>query len=153
MRRVSFAQMNCPIARTLDVVGDWWTLLILRDAVIWEVARFEDFRASLGITPSVLAERLRSLVDAGLLERHDAPKGRSPHEYRPTAAGRDLLPVLLALADWGGRHVDVPLPRVRTEHTVCGSVIDVAPWCPACESRVPSDELRLTELPPLKRKR
>ena len=60
MRRTSFAEMNCPIARTLDVVGDWWTLLILRDALIWKVSRFEDFRRSLGITTSVLAERLQS---------------------------------------------------------------------------------------------
>lgn len=147
MRRVSFAHMNCPIARTLDLVGDWWTLLILRDVIFWRRTRFDELRDSLGITASVLTDRLRSLTEAGLLERRDAPKGRSPHEYLPTRAALDLLPVLLALVDWGTQHIAADLPRIRTCHVPCGAVVEAAPWCPRCVRRVASDELRV-ELAP-----
>ena len=92
----------CSIKRTLDIVGEPWTLLILREA-FWGVRRFQDFHAFLGLPRTVLTKRLEKLVAAGLLERHPYREGsaRTRHEYLLTAAGRDLLPALIALMQWG----------------------------------------------------
>jgi DNA-binding HxlR family transcriptional regulator len=103
MQRTSFAAMDCPIARALDALGEWWSLLILRDAFLG-VTRFDDFQASLGIAPNMLTRRLKRLVDAGLLERHPYSQRPLRHEYRLTAAGHDAFPVLAMLGAWGGRH-------------------------------------------------
>jgi DNA-binding HxlR family transcriptional regulator len=96
---------RCPISRTLDVVGDRWTLLIVRDAVAGST-RFSQFRDSLGIPKDVLATRLDLLVDTGVLDRRSyrAEGARTRDEYVLTDAGHDLLPVLGALGDWGLRH-------------------------------------------------
>lgn len=103
MQRTSFAGMDCPIARSLDALGEWWSLLILRDAFIG-LARFDDFQQSMGIAPNMLTRRLKRLTEAGLLERHAYSQRPLRHEYRLTAAGRDVFPVLAALGAWGGRH-------------------------------------------------
>jgi DNA-binding HxlR family transcriptional regulator len=103
MQRTSFAGMDCPIARSLDALGEWWSLLILRDAFLG-LTRFDEFQQSLGIAPNMLARRLKRLVEAGLLERHAYSQRPLRHEYRLTAAGRDVFPVLAALGAWGGRH-------------------------------------------------
>lgn len=103
MQRTSFAGMDCPIARSLDALGEWWSLLILRDAFIG-LTRFDEFQQSLGIAPNMLTRRLKRLVEAGLLERHAYSRRPLRHEYRLTAAGRDVFPVLAALGAWGGRH-------------------------------------------------
>jgi len=103
MRRKSFEDMNCPIAQSLELVGEWWTPLILREVVILRSTRFDEIQTGLGIAPTVLARRLKHLVDAGLLERrqyHDHPPR---FEYLPTEAARDFRPVLEALARWGRR--------------------------------------------------
>jgi DNA-binding HxlR family transcriptional regulator len=104
MQRTSFAGMDCPIARSLDALGEWWSLLILRDAFIG-LTRFDDFQQSLGIAPNMLTRRLKRLTEAGLLERPAYSQRPLRHEYRLTAAGRDVFPVLAALGTWGGRHV------------------------------------------------
>jgi DNA-binding HxlR family transcriptional regulator len=103
MQRKSFGSMTCPIARGLDRVGEWWSILILRDAFAG-MTRFDEFRASLGIAPGMLAKRLAALVEAGLLtrERYSARPPRD--EYRLTARGLDFRPVLIAMLDWGNRH-------------------------------------------------
>lgn len=103
MRRKSFGQMPCPIARGLERVGEWWSILILRDAFAG-MARFDEFQASLGIAPGMLAKRLNALVEAGLLERHPYSERPPRHEYRLTERGRDFRPVLLAMLAWGNRH-------------------------------------------------
>jgi len=103
MQRTSFAGMDCPIARSLDALGEWWSLLILRDAFIG-LTRFDDFQQSLGIAPNMLTRRLKRLTEAGLLERQAYSQRPLRHEYRLTAAGRDVFPVLAALGTWGGRH-------------------------------------------------
>ena len=102
MRRKSFETMQCPIARSLERVGEWWSMLILRDALSG-VTRFDAFEASLKIAPNMLTRRLNALVEDGLLERRLYNERPPRYEYVPTARGRDFLPVLLALAAFGNR--------------------------------------------------
>ena len=96
--------MNCGIAQTLDVLGDWWTLLIVRDA-FFGLRRFSDYQASLGIAKNILTARLRRLVDQGILAREEAGSTGSRHEYRLTPKGEALLPLLMALRDWSDQWV------------------------------------------------
>jgi DNA-binding HxlR family transcriptional regulator len=103
MRRKSFGNMQCPIARSLERVGEWWSILILRDA-FHGLTRFDQFQESLGIAPNMLARRLNSLVEAGLLERRRYSERPPRDEYVLTEVGRDFRPVLWALLAWGNRH-------------------------------------------------
>jgi DNA-binding HxlR family transcriptional regulator len=130
--RKSLADQECSIARTLDVVGEWWTLLILRDA-FRGVHRFEEFQGSLGIARNVLTVRLGKLVDHGILERRPVPEHAGRHEYRLTEKGLDLQPVLLGLLRWGDRWAtgDDEPPVVLT-HTGCGYDADPRLVCGRC---------------------
>src|SRR3954454_16653310 len=103
MRRKSFGEMQCPIARSLERVGEWWSMLILRDASLG-LTRFDQFQQSLGIAPNILTRRLNSLVEAGLLERRRYSERPPRDEYVLTEAGRDFRPVLWALLAWGNKH-------------------------------------------------
>jgi DNA-binding HxlR family transcriptional regulator len=103
MRRKSFGSMQCPIARSLERVGEWWSILILRDASLG-LSRFDEFRESLGIAPNILTRRLKALVEAGLLERRRYSERPPRDEYVLTEAGRDFRPVLWALLAWGNKH-------------------------------------------------
>jgi DNA-binding HxlR family transcriptional regulator len=103
MQRTRFSSMDCPIARSLDRVGEWWSILILRDA-LGGMTRFEEFSKSLAIAPNMLTRRLNALVDAGLLERRRYSEHPPRHEYIVTARGRDFRPVLIALIAFGNRH-------------------------------------------------
>lgn len=104
MRRVSFEDMNCSIAQSLEIVGEWWTLLILRDAFLG-IRRFDDFVERLGISRNVLTDRLDTLVDAGVLERRAYDEARSRYDYLLTDKGRALWPVLTALRQWGDQWI------------------------------------------------
>src|SRR5262245_34730512 len=103
MQRKSFGSMQCPVARSLERVGEWWSILILRDA-FHGMSRFDQFQKSLGIAPNMLTRRLTALVEAGLLERHRYSEHPPRDEYLLTARGRDFRPVLVALLAWGNRH-------------------------------------------------
>ncbi len=103
MQRKSFRNMSCPIARSLERVGEWWSILIMRDA-LFGLRRFDEFQKSLGIAPNMLARRLNALVAAGLLERRRYSAHPPRNEYRPTKRGRDFRPVLIALLAFGNRH-------------------------------------------------
>jgi DNA-binding HxlR family transcriptional regulator len=103
MQRVSFKHAQCPIARGLDQVGEWWSLLILRDAFDG-FTRFDEFERSLKIGPTMLSRRLKTLVDAGLLERRCYSEHPPRFEYVLTERGREFRPVLLALYAWVYRH-------------------------------------------------
>src|SRR4030088_287811 len=103
MQRKSFSDMQCPIARGLEHVGEWWSILILRDA-FRGLTRFDEFSESLGIAPNMLARRLTALVEAGLLERRRYSERPPRDEYVLTARGRDFRPVIVALLAWGNRH-------------------------------------------------
>ena len=103
--------MACPIARGLERVGEWWSILILRDA-LHGMTRFDEFQKSLGIAPNMLARRLKSLVDAGLLERRRYSERPPRDEYLPTARGHDFRPILVALLAWGNKHFAPEGPSV-----------------------------------------
>ena len=111
MRRKSFGNMQCPIARSLERVGEWWSILILRDA-FHGLTRFDQFQENLGIAPNILARRLKALVEAGLLERRRYSDKPPRDEYVLTEAGRDFRPVLWALLAWGNRHFAPEGPSV-----------------------------------------
>ena len=103
MQRKSFGNMLCPVARTLERVGEWWSILILRDA-FHGLTRFEQFQTSLGIAPNMLTRRLNALVKSGLLKRRLYSRRPPRHEYVLTERGRDFWPVLVALIEYGNRH-------------------------------------------------
>jgi DNA-binding HxlR family transcriptional regulator len=104
MQRTSFRSFKCPAARALDSVGDWWSIMILRDA-FQGLTRFDEFQKSLGIAPNILTRRLKHLVDEGVFEKHRYSERPLRVEYRLTDKGRDFFPVLMALFSWGSRHV------------------------------------------------
>lgn len=113
MSRSSFAHMRCSVARTLDLVGEWWTLLIIREA-FFGTRRFNEFQQQLGIAPNVLTQRLARLVEGGVLDITATSASGKALEYRLTPRGRELYPVIVALAQWGDRHVPAPEgPPVR----------------------------------------
>jgi len=105
MRRTSLKSANCPVARSLDVIGDWWSLLIVRDAVRG-LRRFGQFQKSLGLARNILTVRLKALVADGILRMEPAADGSPYLEYALTEKGRDLLPVLVALRQWGMANCD-----------------------------------------------
>ncbi len=104
MKRTSYADMPCPLAQALEVVGEWWSLLILREA-FFGVRQFGEFERRLGIAKNVLSRRLKDLVEAGVMERKPSTEDARQVEYRLTAQGKDLLPVLIALSQWGERWI------------------------------------------------
>jgi DNA-binding HxlR family transcriptional regulator len=136
MQVTSLADWNCSIAKTLDVVGEWWTLLILRDA-FRGTRRFDDFQASLGLARSVLTTRLRKLTEHGVLERR-AYSARPPrYEYFLTEKGRTLFPVIVALIGWGDAWAPGPDgPPVVFVHDTCGNVTQPMLTCPHCHGEV-----------------
>ncbi len=111
MQHKSFGNMQCPIARSLERVGEWWSILILRDAFLG-LTRFDQLQKSLGIAPNILARRLNALVETGLLERQSYCTRPPRDEYVLTALGRDFRPVLWAILAWGNRHFAPEGPAV-----------------------------------------
>ena len=103
MQRKTLLHDECPIARSLERVGEWWSILIMRDA-LHGLRRFEEFSRSLEIAPNMLTRRLNSLVEAGLLERQAYSQRPLRYQYVPTASGEDFRVVLMAFVAWGNRH-------------------------------------------------
>jgi DNA-binding HxlR family transcriptional regulator len=132
MRHRSLQHANCSIARTVSILGERWTLVILRQAFLG-ARRFEDYQRGLGVARNMLADRLRTLVDEGILERRPYSEHPPRHEYRLTVKGRDLYPILVTLMQWGDRYGghEEGAPMVLV-HEPCGH--DAAPvlTCSAC---------------------
>jgi len=103
MKRKSLEAVPCPIARSLDVIGDWWSLLIVRDALLGR-RRFGEFQKSLGLSKNILTQRLRTLVGDGILDQVPASDGSAYQDYVLTPKGRDLHMVIVALRQWGEDH-------------------------------------------------
>src|SRR5712691_10417094 len=123
MQRKSFDKMSCPIARSLEHVGEWWSMLIMRDA-LHGFTRFDEFQKSLGIAPNMLTRRLNALVEAGVLERRRYSERPPRHEYVPTARGRDFRPILVALLAWGNKHFAPEGASVLLVDTETGAAAD-----------------------------
>ena len=122
---------NCPVSAAVEIIGERWTLLIVRDALNG-IHRFEDFRAHLGVSDAVLADRLRKLVDAGVLERRPYREAgrRTRDEYHPTRRGSELMTVTAALRQWGADHLaDVAAPAFVARHQGCGGTVSVELRC------------------------
>ncbi len=139
-----YLRQDCSVARALEVIGERWTLLIVRDA-FYGVRRFNDFQVHLDIPKAVLSDRLSGLADDGILERRPDPEHAGRHIYVLTPAGRDLWPVLHALLVWGDHH---RYPNSRLfKHASCGTRLDESGCCVRCQLR-PGPHDILTELRP-----
>jgi DNA-binding HxlR family transcriptional regulator len=123
MQRTSFGEMDCPIARSLERVGEWWSILILRDA-FQGLTRFDQFQESLGIAPNMLARRLKGLVESGLLARARYQDRPARFEYVLTDLGRDFRPVLWTLLSWGNRHFAPEGAAVQIIDSATGDVAE-----------------------------
>jgi DNA-binding HxlR family transcriptional regulator len=133
----------CSVARTISVIGDRWTLLVLRDCFL-RVRRFEDFQSRLGVTRHVLSDRLRKLTHLGVLQR--VPYQDKPRrcEYRLTAKGLDLHPVLVSLVHWGDTHMAGREGRpILLEHCGCGHAFDPVMICSACGEAIDPRQVRV----------
>ena len=142
MERKSFQDMSCSVAQCLEVIGEWWTMLIVRDAFLG-VRRFDDFQTRLGISRNVLAQRLATLVAAGVLERRRYQERPPRHEYVLTAKGHDLWPVLNAMRQWGDRHAAPAGPPLVVVHRACGHKADLVLACSHCGERVGHRDVRV----------
>ncbi len=121
----SYDSQVCSVAGALEIVGERWSLLVLRDAFLG-VRRFDDFQRSLGVARNVLQSRLERLVEEGILERRLYQERPKRYEYRLTDKGRDLYPVLVALLQWGDRYLaDAEGPSLILEHRDCGAGVGV----------------------------
>ncbi|MDN5920381.1 MAG: helix-turn-helix transcriptional regulator [Pseudonocardia sp.] len=143
---------NCSIARSLELLGEKWTFLIVREAW-YGIGRFADFERALGCTRSLLADRLHMLVGAGVLatEPYREPGARTRQRYVLTTKGRELLPVLIALREWGDRHLADPAgPPVQLHHRDCGHRVSLALQCTRGHMLEGADELIPAEGPGLR---
>ena len=142
MKRTSLHDQPCSIARALDVAGEWWTPLILRD-ITYGVRRFREIQEDLGISANVLSDRLQALVAAGILQTSVYQHGPERHEYQLTEKGADLLPALLALMRWGDKWAwGSAQGPVRVVHDRCGHDVAVEIFCRHCNRTVAQHELR-----------
>jgi DNA-binding HxlR family transcriptional regulator len=131
MARGNFGTMHCSMARALDVIGDPWTPLVLRDLYLG-LTRFDELAEDLGVARNLLARRLDHLAGGGVVERRPYQDHPPRYDYRLTASGRELVPILIALTAWGDRWVSPPAgPPIRFRHA-CGSIVEPAVTCPAC---------------------
>ena len=143
MRWDALAKETCSVARTVSVIGDRWTLLILRDCFL-RVRRFEAFQERLGVTRHILADRLRKLVKAGVLAKIQYQTRPRRYEYRLTQKGLDLHPVLMTLVHWGDVHMAGRKGRpIIHEHTRCAHSFDPLLTCSACGEEVTAKEVRV----------
>ncbi len=135
MERKSFAGMDCSVAQCLEVVGEWWSMLIVRDTFMG-VTRFEEFQRRLGISRNILRSRLTSLVEAGVLVRVAYSEHPLRYDYRLTQKGRDLWPVLTAMRQWGDAYAAPAGPPIELVHQGCGEVTHAELTCAWCGERL-----------------
>ena len=141
MKKVRFSEMRCSLARSLDMIGDWWTPLIVRD-VFLGVRRFDDLVEDLGISRNLLTRRLKDLVAKGILLRASYRTRPVRYEYHLTEAGSDLVPAILALTAWGDRWVQPPEGKpIRFIHRGCGNVFDAVVKCSACGDLIRTEDV------------
>ena len=131
MRHASLTEnVPCPVGRSLEIIGEWWTLLIVRDA-LHGAKRFDEFKET-GMADNVLASRLQKLTASGILERKLYQKRPPRYEYLLTEKGRSLAPVILALRTWGRQFTKGADPSI-VEHVACGHDVTMRPYCKHCD--------------------
>lgn len=145
MRHASLAALPCSIARTLDLVGEWWTLLIVRDALLG-ARRFDEFKAT-GIADNILSARLKKLGEAGILKRRRYQTHPDRYEYLLTEKGQALAPVVLALRAWGKRYTKGP-DKSEIIHKDCGGALDLGFHCARCDREIARTEIMPARLQP-----
>ena len=127
----SFASQNCSVARTLSILGERWTLIVLTELFLGR-RRFDEIQEERGIASNILSQRLATLVDEGIAERRRYSEHPERFEYHLTDKGRDLLPLQLALVRWGDRYMAGDGPPVESVHTECGHAFHMVPTCSHC---------------------
>jgi DNA-binding HxlR family transcriptional regulator len=148
VERKSFADMQCSVAQCLEVVGEWWSMLVVRDAFLG-VSRFDAFQQRLGISRNILQQRLTRLVEAGILRREPYSEHPPRYDYRLTDKGRDLWPVLTAMRQWGDRYSAPAGPPLVVTHEHCGSSADAVLVCGSCGEKVGPRDVRAAPGPGL----
>jgi DNA-binding HxlR family transcriptional regulator len=133
--------MHCSVAQCLEVVGEWWSMLILRD-VFLGVTRFDDFQQRLGISRNILNQRLNRLVETGVLEKVPYSEHPPRYDYRLTGKGRDLWPVLTAMRQWGDRYAAPDGPPLQVTHQACGEIADAVMVCSSCAEPIGALDVR-----------
>ncbi|HEY1826057.1 MAG TPA: helix-turn-helix domain-containing protein [Acidimicrobiales bacterium] len=141
MERKSFSKMDCSVAQCLEVVGEWWSMLVIRDAFLG-VTKFDDFQRRLGISRNVLGDRLASLVDHGVFTRVRYSEHPPRDEYRLTDKGRDLWPVLTAMRQWGDQYAAPNGPPIEIVHQTCDHASRTVLSCSWCGERVTHRNVR-----------
>ncbi|HEV2503473.1 MAG TPA: helix-turn-helix domain-containing protein [Mesorhizobium sp.] len=142
MKKVSFGEMRCSLARSLEIIGDWWSPLIIRDIYLGLV-RFDDIALNLGISRNLLTLRLRHLVDGGALRRTAYQERPVRFDYQLTEAGEELVPIILALTAWGDRWAQPAEGQpIRFLHKTCGCTLTPKIACSACGDEVKASDVR-----------
>jgi DNA-binding HxlR family transcriptional regulator len=149
MERKSFAEMDCSVAQCLEVVGEWWSMLIIRDAFLG-VSRFDDLQRRLGISRNILQQRLARLVEADVLQKVAYSQHPERFDYKLTEKGRDLWPVLTAMRQWGDRYAAPAGPPLQLRHQACGEIAQCVLVCDQCGEPIgPRDVSVVTSRPHL----
>jgi DNA-binding HxlR family transcriptional regulator len=149
VRRASFEDMSCSVARSLEVIGEWWTLLILRDA-FFGITRFDELQARLGIARNILAKRLDTLVEHGVLERRCYDEARDRYDYVLTDKGKALWPVLVTIRQWGDEWVvGAGKEPVVMVHATCGERTTAVLACDYCGKELQGRDVRVLAGPGL----
>jgi DNA-binding HxlR family transcriptional regulator len=146
VERKSFAGMHCSVAQCLEVVGEWWSMLIVRD-VFLGVTRFDEIQQRLGISRNILQQRLAHLAEHGVLERVSYSEHPPRFEYRLTAKGRDLWPVLTAMRQWGDKYAAPDGPPLQIIHKDCGHVANAVMTCSRCGEHIGTGDVRVAAGP------
>ena len=134
---------SCPVAKTLDIVGERWTLLVIRDLLMFKTRRFQDFEGSLGVAPGILSDRLKVLEEEGIVARGFYSTHPPRAEYSLTAKGLELRMVIGALAAWGSKHVH---PESALVHDACDTPVEMGYFCPQCDRKIRKVRLHRREL-------
>jgi DNA-binding HxlR family transcriptional regulator len=146
VERKSFSDMHCSVAQCLEVIGEWWTMLIVRDAFLG-VTRFDEFQERLGISRNILDQRLNRLVETGVLVKVPYLEHPPRSDYRLTDKGRDLWPVLTSMRQWGDKYVAPDGPPMLVTHKGCGQVSEAVLTCSVCKEPIGPRDVRATAGP------
>jgi DNA-binding HxlR family transcriptional regulator len=146
MERKSFADMHCSVAQCLEVVGEWWSLLILRDVFLGST-RFDQLEQRLGISRNILTQRLARLVQAGVLAKVPYSDHPPRYDYRLTDKGRDLWPVITTLRQWGDKYAAPDGAPLQVIHKGCGQISDAVLSCASCGEPIGARDVRAVSGP------